>query len=158
MTHLATYVGLLHRSEQTLADALRTIGQGHAAESDVFHTCTMLAGWCDEHVQRLEPIARRYGEDSDVDEPERLHHPGIDKVRGTPVGLLRDLQDLYLLASLVQTSWTVVSNAAQCLRDRELMQVAQECSTQTSRQLRWLTTRMKEAAPQALLASAPATV
>jgi hypothetical protein len=65
--------------------------------------------------------------------------------------VLRDLQGLYRLLAFVQTSWTVVEGAAEGARDRELATVAQECSAQTARQLTWLRTRMKEAAPQALL-------
>jgi hypothetical protein len=67
------------------------------------------------------------------------------------VGLLRDLQDLHLLATLVQTTWTVIAQGAQGLRDRELLEVATSANAETSRQLTWLTTRMKVAAPQALI-------
>ncbi|MFN2494323.1 MAG: hypothetical protein ABR608_00215 [Pseudonocardiaceae bacterium] len=156
MIHLATYIGLLHRAEQTLADSLRTVGQGHAAEVDVFHTCHILATMSEEHVRRLAPIAQRYGEQAsgdDVEEPERLHADGLAKTRPGAVGLLRDLQDLHVLGTLVQTSWTVVSQGAQGLRDHELLQLAQDANAETSRQLSWLNTRMKVAAPQALLIS-----
>jgi len=154
MTHLATYVALLHRTEQTLADSFRTVGQGHAAEPDVAHLCETLAATSDEHVRLLEPIAQRYGEQGsgdDVDEPERLHAAGLAQTRSGAVGLLRDLQDLRLLGTLAQTTWTVVGQAAQGLRDHELLDVAQEASRSTARQLSWLDTRMRAAAPQALL-------
>ncbi|MDP9395791.1 MAG: hypothetical protein M3Q27_16680 [Actinomycetota bacterium] len=156
MRHLATYVGLLHRCEQTLADAFRTVGAGHAAEADVFHTCETLAKMSDEHVRLLGPIAQRYGEErsgDDVEEPERLHADGLAETRQGAVGLLRDLQDLHVLATLCQTTWTVVYQAAQGLRDAELLEVAGKANSSTSRQLSWLNTRMKVAAPQALLVS-----
>jgi cytochrome c553 len=156
MPHLATYVALLHRGEQTLADSLRAVGQGHAKHPDVLFTCQALAALSDDHVRRLAPIAQRYGEQAraeDVQEPERLHAAGLAQTRTGPVGLLRDLQDLHVLASLVQTSWTVVSQAAQGLRDTELHQLATHANSQTSRQLAWLNTRMKAAAPQALIVS-----
>ena len=54
-------------------------------------------------------------------------------------------------AALVQTTWTAVYQAAQAVRDRELMQASETANTGTARQLAWLTTRMKAAAPQALL-------
>lgn len=154
MLHLATYVGLLHKSEQTLADAFRTVGEGHAAEVDVFHICQTLAQMSEEHVRRLAPVAERYGEEhsgDDVEEPERLHADGIAEVRPGAVGLLRDLQDLHLLGTLVQTSWTVVVQGAQGIRDRELLEIATSSNAETSRQLAWLNTRMKVAAPEALL-------
>ena len=64
---LAVYVGMIHAGEQTLADSFRQVGAGHAAESDVPHMCDTLSTWSDDHVQRLAPIAARYGE-MDVDE------------------------------------------------------------------------------------------
>jgi hypothetical protein len=147
---LAVYVGMVHAAEQTLADSFRQVGEGHAAESDVGHMCSTLAGWSDDHVQRLQPVADRYGE-MGVTEPARLHAEGLSQTREGPVGLLRDLQDLYVLAALVQSSWTVVLQAAQGARDHELLEIVQHCESETDRQMTWLTTRIKQAAPQALL-------
>ncbi|WP_199512120.1 hypothetical protein [Nucisporomicrobium flavum] len=150
---LAIYLALAHRAEQTLADSFRVVGEGHAQQPDVLFTCRTLAGMSDDHVRRLAPIVRRYGErdDADADEPERLHAAGLAEVRSGPVGLLRDLQDLHVLGTLVQTTWTVVAQAAQGLRDRDLLELAQHANGETSRQLSWLNTRMKQAAPQALV-------
>jgi hypothetical protein len=151
---LTTYLALAHRGEQTLARSFRTVGQGHAQHPDVLFTCQALAAMSDDHVRRLTPIVDRYGEQGhgdDVEEPERLHADGLAAVRSGPVGLLRDLQDLHVLGSLVQTTWTVVTQAAQGLRDRDLIALAQQANGDTSRQLSWLNTRMKAAAPQALI-------
>jgi hypothetical protein len=151
MPHLSTYIGLADHSEKTLADSFRAVAEGHVAEADVFHTCSMLARWSDQHRARLGPVIDRYGEDDSVEEPERLHASGLAQTRSGPVGLLRDLQDLHVLASLVQTTWTVIAQGAQGLRDRELLEVATSSNAETSRQLSWLNTRMKAAAPQALI-------
>ena len=154
MPHVATYVQLAHRSEQTMADSLRTVAEGHAQQADMFHACRTLAKISDSHVALLAPIADRYRHSSsgdDVDEPERLHAAGLAEVRSGQIGLLRDLQDLHLLATLVQTTWTVLVQGAQGLRDRELLAIATACNAETSRQLSWLNTRMKAAAPQALI-------
>jgi hypothetical protein len=150
MPHLTTYVGLADHSEQTLADSFRTVAQGHARVADVFHTAHLLAGWSDEHRRALAPVVERYGE-AEVDEPERLHAAGLAETRAGEIGLVRDLQDLHVLATLVQTTWTVIAQGAQGLRDRELLEVANTSNAQTSRQLTWLATRMKVAAPQALI-------
>ena len=151
MPHISTYVGLADHSEQILADSLRAVADGHARQADVYHTCRMLAGWSDEHRTRLAPAVERYGEQDDLDEPERLRASGLAEVREGEVGLLRDLQDLHVLASLVQTTWTVVAQAAQGMRDPELLEIANTSNAETSRQLSWLNTRMKQAAPQALI-------
>lgn len=66
---------------------------------------------------------------------------------------MRDLQDLYALSSFTDITWTVVGQAAQGLRDRELVDLAEDHEQETARQLTWLRTRMKQAAPQALIAA-----
>jgi hypothetical protein len=151
MPHLSTYVALADHSEKTLADSLRAVAEGHARQADVFHTCHTLAGWSDNHRKSLAPVVERYGEQNDVDEPERLRATALDEVREGEIGLLRDLQDLHVLATLVQTTWTVIAQGAQGLRDRELLEIATSSNAETSRQLTWFNTRMKQAAPQALI-------
>lgn len=151
MPHLTTYIGLADHSEQTLADSLRAVAEGHARVADVFHTGRLLASWSDANRAALAPMVERYGGADDVDEPERLHAAGLARTREGEVGLLRDLQDLHVLATLVHTTWVVIAQGAQGLRDHELLQVAQSADAQTARQLSWLNTRMKTAAPQALI-------
>jgi hypothetical protein len=56
-----------------------------------------------------------------------------------------------LLASFVDITWTMVKQAASALRDEELVSVVAQCDTETSTQLKWLQSRMKQAAPQALV-------
>jgi hypothetical protein len=150
--HLATYLGLLHAAESSLATGFRRVGTGHAAEPDVFHLCHLLAERSDAHVEALQPIVARYHEQREQ-EPERLLAAELDETRSGGVGLLRDLQDLYTLASFVDITWTVIAQAGQGLRDRELINVVASCQKDTSRQLLWLTTRIKQAAPQALIAA-----
>ena len=50
-------------------------------------------------------------------------------------------------------TWTMVKQAGSALRDAGLLSVIEHCDTQTSTQLRWIQTRMKQAAPQALIAA-----
>jgi hypothetical protein len=147
---LAHYIGLLHGAEVRLADAFRDVGAAHRAEVDVFHTCARLAEQCDSHAARLAPFAARYGERAD-DEPERLHSAIFQGAREGGIGLLRDLQDLYLMAAEADLAWTVIGQAAQGVRDRALLRVVEECEHETAMQLKWARSRMKEAAPQALV-------
>jgi hypothetical protein len=151
--HLATYLGLVDEGEKTLADSYRQVAAGHADDADVHHLCTRLATECDGHREQLAPVVERYGEQRE-EEPERLHAEGLSGTRTGGVGLLRDLHDLYLLVSYLDIAWTLVGQAAKAVRDEELMAVVTHCEGETSTQLKWLTTRMKEAAPQALVASA----
>jgi hypothetical protein len=80
-----------------------------------------------------------------------LHAEALTSTRDGGVGLLRDLQDLYVLAALLQTTWTVLEQAAQGARDDELLAVAKDCSTQVKRTMTWLITHLKAASPQILL-------
>jgi hypothetical protein len=124
MPHLATYVALADHSEQTLADSLRAVAEGHARQADVFHTCHTLASWSDQHRTHLALVVERYGEQEDVDEPERLRAETLTSTREGEIGLLRDLQDLHLLATLVYSTWTVIAQGAQGLRDPQLLEIA----------------------------------
>ena len=150
--HLATYLGLLHKSLRTLAGAFREVARGHGEEPDVERTCEVLSKRIDGQVEKLGPIVERYGEHREA-EPERLHAAEFEQTRTGGVGLLRDLQDLYALASFTDITWTVVGQAAQGLRDEELIDVVSSCEQDTARQLAWLKTRIKQSAPQALIAA-----
>jgi hypothetical protein len=109
--HLANYLGYLHQSEQNLVAGFRTIGEGHAAEADVFHTCNTLAGQCEAHVETLEPFLERYGQEKPT-EPDRLYHEFLDGTREGGIGLIRDLHDLYLMANACDIAWTMIGQAA----------------------------------------------
>jgi hypothetical protein len=148
--HLANYLGLLHKAELLLADAFRQVGDAHAAEPDVYHLSHTLAGQCEQHAQRLQPFVDRYGEDA-PSEPDRLHSELFKGTRSGGLGLLRDLQDLYLMATECDIAWTMIGQAAQGARDTGLVEVVKTCEGETSTQLKYLKTRMKQAAPQALI-------
>ena len=148
--NLAHYLGLLHRAQTNFADAFRQVAEAHAAEPDIFHLCHQQARVCDHHAELLHPFAQRYSEEAPT-EPDRLHSELFRGTRTGGIGLLRDLQDLYLMAAECDICWTVVGQAARGARDKDLQQVVQECESETAVQLTWLRTRMKAAAPQALV-------
>jgi len=150
---LPVYLSLLSESEKTLGEAFRLVAEAHGDEPDVHFLCQTLASQCDEHRRRLTPVIERYGESGADDEPERLHADALSEARSGPLGLLRDLQDLYLLVTLTDITWTMVKQAGQALDDEELLAVIEQCEKQTLVQQEWLKTRMKQAAPQALIAA-----
>lgn len=148
--HLAHYLGLLHKAQTRLGDAFTEVGEAHRDEPDIFHTCQRLAGQCRGHAEKLSPFARRYAEDAPA-EPDRLHSQLFSGTRSGGLGLLRDLQDLYLMAAECDICWAVVGQAAYGARDEDLLAVVRSCEQETAIQLKWLRTRMKQAAPQALV-------
>ncbi len=150
---LPVYVTLLAESESTLARSYRQVADAHGDEPDIHFLCLTLAKQCENHRKKLDEVIQRIGRGEDGDEPERLHAAAIEEARSGPLGVLRDLQDLYLLASLTDVTWTVVKQAAQALVDEHLLEIVEGCQKETAVQLRWLLTRMKQAAPQALIAA-----
>ncbi|MCA1740584.1 MAG: hypothetical protein LC740_17730 [Actinobacteria bacterium] len=148
--HLANYLGYLHQTELDLAEGYRKVGEAYPQEADVYHLTHTLAKQCKAHAEKLKPFVDSYGEEK-PEEPEKLYHEFFSQTRSGGLGLLRDLQDLYLMVSACDISWTMIGQAAQGLRDRELLEVVNSCEMETYNQLKWIRTRMKVAAPQALI-------
>jgi hypothetical protein len=151
----------LHQAETTLAQEYRTVGERHAAEHDIFHACTTLANQCHTHAEQLRPAAARYDEQLPEQDPPT---PGEGLLGGLrrksseltgrqpPAGvlLLHDLRRLYLLASECEIDWEMVGQGAKAARDQKLLGTVTECLEQTTVQVKWLKTRIKEASPQTL--------
>ncbi|MEV6319042.1 hypothetical protein [Streptomyces sp. NPDC051776] len=148
--NLPTYLGLLEHAECTLAEAFRSVADAHQSEPDVHLLARKMSGQCDDRAARLRPMIERYGEREDQ-EPERMLMGQFSRERHGGLSLLRDLHDLYVMAHFVAITWTMVLQAAQGLRDKELLQAAEASVAETTGQIRWLRTRMNAAAPQALL-------
>jgi hypothetical protein len=142
---------MLRQAELDLAGGFRRVADGHAKEPDIYFLCHTLAKQCDEHAERLEPFVERYGEVV-PEEHDRLGSKVLGEgSREGGLGLMRDLQDLYVMASFCDNTWTMVNQASQGTRDAELLEVAKDCQTQTNTQMKWIETRLKQAAPQALI-------
>lgn len=150
--YLANYLGMLHQAELDLADGFRRMADGHSQEPDIYFLCHTLAEQCDEHAEKLSPFTERYGEGVS-EESDRLGPKIFEEPRAGGLGLLRDLQDLYIMASFCDITWTMVSQAGMGTRDPELIEVAGACQDETATQMKWIETRMKQAAPQALIAA-----
>jgi hypothetical protein len=148
--HLGHYLDMLIRSERDLAAGLRAAGEAHADEPDVRFTAELCATWCDAHVERLAPFVARYVDDA-PEPPAALHLDLFEGPREGPLGLLRDLHDLYLLATSCDLTWSLVGQAARAVRDADLRDTVAGCDGETARTLQWLKTYLRTAAPQALV-------
>lgn len=51
--------------------------------------------------------------------------------------MLRDLREVYVLASGVSVDWGMLGQAAQGARQRELLELAERCHPATLRIMRW---------------------
>jgi hypothetical protein len=147
----------VQRAEADLADRLRTVGERHAAEHDLYHLGHTLARQCAEHVQRLAPFAQTYGTRSREVHPdspgllETMRHKGAELLgRSSASGalLLRDLRQLYLSAQETEIAWVVLIQTAQAVRDADLLAAAGPCHAETETCAKWVRSRIKEVAPQ----------
>jgi hypothetical protein len=152
--HLDVYLGLQHRIQAELESAFLTIAEHHGGEPDVHVTCDTLAEHTHALSEQLEPFVQKYGQGKDDGEAEDLYEALFKGPRSGGVGLLRDLQDVYLLASMSDITWQMLRQAALGLRDPELGELCACALAEGKTQLAWLLTRMKAAAPQALIVAA----
>ncbi|HWJ30163.1 MAG TPA: hypothetical protein VNS32_26740 [Flavisolibacter sp.] len=148
--HIGNYLELVHKSEQDLAKAFRMVADEHGDEPDVKEICLMLATWSDQLVADLQPFVARYSEERNK-EPDRLMNTLFHKPRKGGLALLRDLHDVWLIASETHLCCIILRQAADGLRDKELTNVCNKIEQTARRQLSWLLTRMKTAAPQTLI-------
>ena len=102
------------------------------SEADVRRICEQFAGQCDPHGEQLRPFTARYGSHPSG-EPERLPADGLSTTRSGGLGLLRDLNDLYLLASYLEMAWIVVGQAARGARDQELIRTLRSATNKWRR-------------------------
>jgi hypothetical protein len=158
---LGPLLAQLHELETELADEYRALGERHASDHDVFHQCAAFAKQAEAHAQRLLPLAERYGEQVDDDtgpgfwsgvltRARRATSETIGRSSASGLVLLRDLRALLLAAEEVSITWVMAGQAAQAARDAELLETVSDCHVEVELQVKWLTTRIKVAAPQAL--------
>jgi hypothetical protein len=131
----------LGQLETGLAAELRAAAERHRGEHDVYHQCQTFALAADKRVRRLEPFARRYG--------------GVpawtSSVGDGGESLLHELRTLYLRTQEVAITWTIASQTAKALRGGDLLTVATEHQSEVETHAKWFTTRIKVAAPQAIV-------
>ena len=149
-------------AEASLAKELWRVGERHASEHDVYHVCHALAKRCDEQLALLVPHAERYG--VEVEEHsgkpaaviERVRRMSSELLGREPISgalLLHDLKELYCLVQSVELEWVVLLQAAKAARDQELKTAAEEGREHAESRGKWARTRIKELAPQVLVAA-----
>lgn len=148
--HVAEYLGLLKDAEHEIADAFKSVADHHGDEPDIFEICQKFAHTATVHVQAVERFTSIYGEASEH-EATRVKKSLFKGSRSGGFGLVRDLHDLFLLVTEAHLGWMILLQAAQALRDKELIAGCTKLGGETDGQRSWLQTRIKQAAPQALL-------
>lgn len=147
---IGNYLQLAHDAENEAVKAFNMIATKHGDEPDVYQTCQLLASWSKNHLSKLQPFVTKYPARPDTS-VEKLERMMFDNKQKGSFALLRDLHDLWLLVTEIDICWTVLLQAADGLRDREMKTTFATLQQSTKRQIAWLQTRIKQAAPQTLI-------
>jgi len=147
---VGNFLELAQVVEQEMVKAFTMVAEKHTDEPDVYETCSLLAKWSKQHLKDLEPFAQKYPAKPNVS-PPRMERMKFDNEQKGSFALMRDLQDLWLLATEADTCWLILAQAAAGLRDDELKATLTILQKTTKRQIAWLQTRIKQAAPQTLI-------
>jgi hypothetical protein len=151
MMHVGNHLRLLAESEKMLAVNFSAVAARHHDQPDVPAILCTFEGWSREHVRLLEPIVGRFPGMPALS-PHILANVLFKGQRKGGLGLLRDFQDLHLLAGDVHGGWTIAGQVAAALRDEDLLNLCNSLPSQTVRQMEWIETRIKELAPHVLIA------
>lgn len=160
MTGYVTVLCVLRHGERRLNEDFLALADRHRAEHEIHHVATDLARWSHEHAQRLENYAITHGLDIESDPPESFAislTPLTEETTGCwgepGLLLLKDMRALHLSATETSVHWEMLAQAAQALKNQELLALASACHPQTVRQVRWTNTMIKNLSPQILTVS-----
>lgn len=148
----------LHRAEHKLAHELEVLAARHHSDQDIYHLGHDLAGWSRTHLEKLARQGRHYGLRLSADPrtgaatgalQRRLS--GMLRRRPEPgLMLLADLRRIHRLAAGTSVDWELLAQAAQAVKDQELLDLIKHCHPETLRQMRWTNAMLKELSPQVL--------
>ncbi|MGW5573995.1 hypothetical protein ACWEVD_22605 [Nocardia thailandica] len=156
MSTVALVIRDLHGAENDLATLLLDVADRHRADHEIHHLARDLAGWSHDHVQALAGAGRAYGlELAPVRRPGRAVADELDggPHRSPGLLLLHDLREIHCAAAGVSIDWEILAQAAQALRDDELLGVVTRCHPRTLRQMRWADAQVKANAAQIVVAT-----
>jgi hypothetical protein len=149
-SHVPDHLGLLAEANEEFIQACDSVSAHHIEETEVRYVLSLLAGFSREAVETLKPFRAKYGH-RDSREAKNLRKELFSSTHIGALGLLRDLQNLFVLASEAQILLTTILQASQALRDPELLMACHHLQGQNKRQLAWLDTQIKHRAPHTLI-------
>ena len=150
----------LHRSENELAEKLLHASDRHKVDHEIHYIGRDLARWSQEHVRLLAQAAERYdtklnpeprGESRTMEHLRDKVSEVIGRETQASLLLLVDLREIYMRASGVSVDWELIAQAAQGVKDKELVALSKRCHPDNLRQMRWANGKLKEAATQILV-------
>ena len=151
----------LHDTEQELEQHLHVVGERHSTDHEVRHVTVQLARWSCQNRRSMSVLADAHGSFLGEDPSEQSSSGVLEAMREKAAALmgrrpepglllLRDLRELYLMASGNAVLWTMLGQAAQASSDTQLLDVVNDCHPRTLRQVRWCNGTIKAISPQVL--------
>jgi hypothetical protein len=159
MSKIGLVLRELHRSETGLARDLLALADRHRADHEIFYVARDIASWSQIHVGRLAKIGGQY--DAKLNPEPKWQQPAtralaqrisnaLSRRPETGLLLLADLRRLHREAAGVSLDWELLAQAAQAMKQRPLLELAQDCHPQTLRQMRWANAHLKVVSPQVI--------
>jgi hypothetical protein len=159
MSKLPLVLRELHRSETSLARDLLALADRHRVDHEVFHVARDIARWSQIHVRKLAEVSARYRTKLNPSPRWEIPATGVLSRRvstalrrrpETGLLLLADLRRVHRKAAGVSLDWELLAQAAQAMKERPLLDLAQDCHPQTLRQMRWANAHLKVTSPQVI--------
>ena len=147
--YLTNYLGQLSASEGRLIREWKKLVDSHSKTPDIGAQCALFIAWSKENVAVLSSCIDKFGEQKEC------HRGTLDELLSAhyeenAFGLMRNLQDLWLMVNESTIAIAVLLKGAQSLEDADLEKNIQKISSRNARQRDWVLGRIKQAAPQTL--------
>jgi formylmethanofuran dehydrogenase subunit D len=149
-SHVPEAIGFFRCGLEQLAQACRSLRTIHFKELELVGCWETFARWCEELHERFAPFAQKYG-DHPAKDPSALRQALFPDARPGEFGEMRDLQSLEVLATAVHGGNTLLLQAAQGLRDRQMLDATLYAEEQLRRMLAWLLNQVKHRAVHSLI-------
>ncbi|NLZ30876.1 MAG: molybdopterin oxidoreductase family protein, partial [Methanomicrobiales archaeon] len=147
--HVADYLGVLSSANAGFSHACDIVADHHARHLEIVTGLGILKGYSQEIEDLLTPFVEKYGKVT-PERPEALHSALFEKHSGE-YGMIRDLHDLYVVASNVQIAAAIVNYAAEGLRDADLLKAIATIMERAKAQTAWTETHLRHQAGHALV-------
>ena len=150
MKHIANYLVRTEIAEKALTAGFQKIKNEHALETDVVEMCEKFIQWSNRHLEATRKLLPQFQE---VPVTESAEHPNslLENLQIGSFGLLQDLHAISILIHDAQMCWVVLLQGSKALRNIEMETICLECEADCKAEATWLSTKMKNAAPQALV-------
>jgi Anaerobic dehydrogenases, typically selenocysteine-containing len=148
-SHVPDYLGILYACNDEFIKARDMVSQNNATHLDIVSNLRTLKKYSNEAKVLLDPFLDKYGRHI-PDEPDRLRKL-LFKKRSGEFSLIRDLQDLFLMASDTQIALEIMKPTAAMLRDKQLRDACEQIIEYNKKQMGWITTQLQLKAPHNLV-------